>query len=72
MSKENQILEIVAEILEVELEEVALTTELDEDSWDSLAVVTFISEIDSTFDQVISPSAVNKVETVADLIALVE
>ncbi|PSU50906.1 acyl carrier protein [Photobacterium frigidiphilum] len=72
MSKNNQILEIVAEILEVEVNEVTLTTELDEDNWDSLAVVTFISEIDSTFDQIISPSAVNKVETVADLIALVK
>ena len=72
MSKENQILEIIAEILEVEIEEITLGTELDEDSWDSLAVVSFISEIDSEFDQVISPSAVNKVKTVADLIALVE
>ena len=70
MSKENQILEIIAEILEVE--EITLENELDEDCWDSLAVVTFISEIDSNFDQVIAPSAVNKVKTVADLIALVD
>jgi acyl carrier protein len=72
MSKANQILEIIAEILEVEVEEITLATELDEDSWDSLAVVTFISEIDSNFDQVIAPTAVNEVKTVADLIALVD
>lgn len=72
MSKANQILEIIAEILEVEVEEITLENELDEDSWDSLAVVTFISEIDSNFDQVIAPTAVNEVKTVADLIALVD
>jgi acyl carrier protein len=72
MSKVNQILEIIAEILEVEVEEITLENELDEDSWDSLAVVTFISEIDSNFDQVIAPTAVNEVKTVADLIALVD
>lgn len=72
MSKTNQILEIIAEILEVEVEEITLENELDEDSWDSLAVVTFISEIDSNFGQVIAPTAVNEVKTVADLIALVD
>lgn len=72
MSKEKQILEIIAEILEIEVDEISLENELDEDGWDSLAVVTFISEIDSNFNQVISPSAVNEVKTVADLIALVE
>ena len=72
MSKRNQILEIIAEILEIEVNEISLDSALDEDSWDSLAVVTFISEIDSNFDQVISPSDVNEVKTVADLIDLVE
>jgi acyl carrier protein len=72
MSKVNQILEIIAEILEIEANEITLEKELGEDNWDSLAVVTFISEIDSNFDQVISPTAVNEVKTVADLIALVE
>jgi acyl carrier protein len=72
LSKRNQILEIIAEILEIEVNEISLDSALDEDSWDSLAVVTFISEIDSNFDQVISPSDVNEVKTVADLIDLVE
>ena len=72
MSKKNQILEIIAEILEIEVNEISFDSALEEDSWDSLAVVTFISEIDSTFEQIISPSAVNDVKTVADLIALVD
>ncbi|GIU32411.1 acyl carrier protein [Shewanella sp. MBTL60-007] len=71
MSKENKLLEIIAEILEVEVNEVTLETQLDEDSWDSLAVVTFISEVDSNFDVVVSPSSVGGAETVKQLIDLV-
>ncbi|ACA85952.1 acyl carrier protein [Shewanella woodyi] len=71
MSKESKLLEIIAEILEVEVNEVNLDTQLDEDSWDSLAVVTFISEVDSNFDVVVSPSLVGGAETVKQLIDLV-
>jgi acyl carrier protein len=70
MSNINQLLEIVAEILEVD--DISLETELNEDNWDSLAVVTFISEADNEFDKVVSPSEVNKVTKVADLLELIK
>ncbi|CAH6799842.1 Carrier domain-containing protein [Vibrio chagasii] len=70
MSNVNQLLEIVAEILEVD--DVSLETPLNEDNWDSLAVVTFISEADNEFDKVVSPSEVNKVTKVADLLELIK
>ncbi|MFA0284330.1 acyl carrier protein [Vibrio sp. 10N.222.55.F12] len=70
MSNVNQLLEIVAEILEVD--DISLETELNEDNWDSLAVVTFISEADNEFDKVVSPSEVNKVTKVADLLELIK
>ncbi|HHR5883328.1 TPA: acyl carrier protein [Providencia alcalifaciens] len=70
MSKKEQVLNIIAEILEVET--VTLNTELNEENWDSLAVVTFISEIDSNFDQILSPTSVNKANTVLDLLNLVK
>ncbi|PTP03440.1 hypothetical protein CWN88_08530 [Vibrio splendidus] len=70
MSNVNQLLEIVAEILEVD--DVNLDTELNEENWDSLAVVTFISEADNEFDKVVSPSEVNKVTKVADLLELIK
>lgn len=70
MSKENQLLNIIAEILEIDA--VVPETELNEENWDSLAVVTFISEIDSNFDQVLSPASVNKATTVEDLLKLVK
>lgn len=70
MSKENQILTIIAEILEVDT--VSPETELNEENWDSLAVVTFISEIDSNFEQILSPTNVNKASSVSDLLELVK
>ncbi|MCY9822064.1 acyl carrier protein [Aeromonas media] len=72
MSKVPQVLDIIAEILEVDASELTLDSLLDETVWDSLAVVTFISEIDSTFDQIISPAKVGAVKTVADLVELVK
>ncbi len=70
MSNTPKLLEIVAEI--IEMDEVTLDTELNEENWDSLAVVTFISEVDNEFDKVVSPSAVNKVTKVVDLLELIK
>lgn len=72
MSNEKKVMEIIAEILEVEVDELTLTTELNEDLWDSLAVVTFISEVDSNFEKIISPAEVSAAKTVADLVSLVK
>jgi acyl carrier protein len=69
MNKETKLLEIVAEVLEVDC--VTLETELNDDNWDSLAIVTFISETDSAFDVILSPEAVGKVKNVAELAALI-
>jgi acyl carrier protein len=71
MSKENQLLEIVAEILELEIDEVTLETELDEANWDSLAVVSFIAEADSEFGKILSPKDVSSVESVKGLLELI-
>ncbi|WP_217540418.1 acyl carrier protein [Vibrio metschnikovii] len=70
MSIENKLLEIISDILEID--DVTLGTELNEENWDSLAVVTFISEADNEFDKVVSPSEVNKATKVADLLELIK
>lgn len=72
MSNETKLMEIIAEILEVDVDELTFNTELNEDLWDSLAVVTFISEVDSNFEKIISPAEVSAVKTVADLVNLVK
>lgn len=70
MNVQDKLLEIVAEILEDD--DVTLDTELNDENWDSLAVVTFISEADNEFDKMISPSLLNNVAKVSDLLELVK
>jgi acyl carrier protein len=71
MSKKNKLIEIVAEILECEVEEVSLETELDEAVWDSLAIVSFMAEADSEFGKTLSPTEVGAVKSVKDLLDLI-
>lgn len=71
MSVNEKLFNIVAEILEIESNDVSVDLVLDESNWDSLAVITFISEVDSEFDIVVSPSKVANVKKVSDLITLV-
>lgn len=70
MGKTQKLLEIVADIIEID--DVTLETQLDDESWDSLAVVSFISEADNEFDKVVSPTEVNKATKVADLLELIK
>ena len=72
MNLQIKIVEIVADILELELGEVALETELNGDNWDSLAVVTFISEVDTEFGKVVSPKDVTAASSVKELLDLIK
>lgn len=71
MSKENQVISIVAEILELDVSDLNLETELNSANWDSLAIITFISEVDSEFDKVLSPDQVGAASKIVDLVKLV-
>ncbi len=71
MSKETKLLEIVADILECEVDEISLETELDEATWDSLAIVSFMAEADSEFGKTLSPNEVGAVKSVKDLLDLI-
>lgn len=71
MSKETKLLEIVADILECEVDEISLETELDEATWDSLAIVSFMAEADSEFGKTLSPTEVGAVKSVKDLLDLI-
>ena len=68
---EQALLQLVAEILEVEADEVALTDELEELGWDSLANISFIAEVDSRTGVTIEADALANATTIADLHALV-
>lgn len=70
MKDVKKLLEIVSEIIEVG--DVTLDTELNEGNWDSLAVITFISEVDNEFNKVVAPSQLAKVTKVSDLLELIK
>ena len=70
MSEKNvKVLEIVCDV--TELEDLSLDSSLDIEEWDSLAIVSFLSEVDNNFEQVLSPTDVNNAKVIADLAALI-
>lgn len=67
----NKFYEELAEILELEPEEVTPELRLRNTSWDSLVVVSTIALIDEMFDETVAADALNACETVGDIDALV-
>jgi acyl carrier protein len=67
---EKAFLELVAEILEVEVDEVAMADELDAVGWDSLANISFIAEVDEAVGVTIDADELAAAKTVSDLHAL--
>jgi acyl carrier protein len=62
----------LAEILEVDAAKVTPELRLADHAWDSLAVVSTIALIDDVFNTAVGGQALNKCETVGDILALVE
>ena len=70
---ENKKMELIAEVLEVEVEGLTPETKLgDLDEWDSIALISFIAMMDDEFDKIINGSVVKEQKTVADLMAMME
>lgn len=61
----------LAEILEVEVDEIGADTELEEGAWDSLAVVSTIALIDDVYDITVHPEKLSECKTVGDIEKLV-
>lgn len=62
----EQLLEVVKEV--VEQDDITLDTELNEEIWDSLAVVSFISIVNDKYDLILSPEKVISAGVVKDLL----
>ncbi len=62
----------LAEILELEPDQVTPQLRLEDASWDSLAVVSTIALIDELYDQTVSADALNNCETVGDIEGLIQ
>ena len=67
-----EFLNLIEEILELD-EGILDGSELinDLDGWDSLAVVSFIAEVDSKLDLTLNPNQISNANSIADLKALV-
>lgn len=68
----SEFYEGLAEILEVEIDEVVPGLELEESVWDSLAVVSTIALIDEVFDRTVSADALLECKTVGDIEKLLD
>lgn len=67
----SEFYEGLAEILEIEVDQVQPDLSLDEGGWDSLAVVSTIALIDDVFDVTVHPDRLSDCKTVGDIEALV-
>lgn len=65
----SEFYEGMAEILDVDLGDIAADYELGE-SWDSLAIVSTIALIDELYDRSVSPDALGQCTTVGEVEAL--
>jgi acyl carrier protein len=68
----SEFYEGLAEILEVDVDQVTPDLNLEEGGWDSLAVVSTIALIDDVYDVTVHPDRLGDCRTVGDIEALVE
>jgi acyl carrier protein len=64
---QDEFREGLAEILDVEPDEVNSGLELDEAVWDSLAIVSAIALIDEVYNETVSADALSDCKTVGDI-----
>ena len=65
---ENTVLRMIEEAMEADEGSIQIDQQLE---WDSIAVVTFMALVDERLNKTISADALNKCESVADVVALV-
>lgn len=70
MSEKEKLLKL-EEIMEVEEGTLKLTDKLNDfDEWDSIAILSFIAMMDSDYGKIVKGSEVKELETVQDVIAM--
>jgi len=67
----SEFYEGLAEILEVDEDQINSDLQLEEGSWDSLAVVSTIALIDDVYDIQVHPNGIAECKTVGDLEKLI-
>lgn len=67
----SEFYEGLAEILEVDVDQIKPELSLEEGSWDSLAVVSTIALIDDVYDVTVHPNALGDCKSVGDIEKLI-
>lgn len=72
MTKQEK-LENIAEILDLDVEELKEETVLEEyEEWDSVAILSFIALMDEEFGKAVKGAEIRKLKTVKDLMDMME
>jgi acyl carrier protein len=65
--------EVLAEALEIDIEEVGMDLDLEEiETWDSIAVVSCLAEFDDQFDIILDGQKLSDCKTPSEIIKLLE
>lgn len=67
----SEFYEGLADILEVDVDQVTPELELGSGSWDSLAIVSTIALIDEVYDETVNADALGECKTVGDIESLI-
>ena len=72
LMEQNDLIVLIAKVLEADASSLTLESNLKERNWDSLADVMLIAELDDALGIIQSSDALRGAETVADIHALVQ
>lgn len=65
-------IELLADMFEIETDDIRPEVRLDSLAWDSIKRITFIALIDEQFKKPVSGSALKELNTVADLLEIMD
>lgn len=69
----NEKMEIIADILELELNEITVDSVLNDiETWDSVAILSFIAVMNEEFDKYPMANEIKSYQTVGDLMKVME
>lgn len=71
MTDERKI-ELIAEILDVDTDEISPEMSLDSFDWDSVAALSFIAMMDEEFNKAVKGADIKKLVTIQDVLDLME
>lgn len=66
---QQEIIELIAEALDLESAEISSDTELDQIGWDSMSMLSIIALAKSRFDKIITGAEIREFTTIGDILS---